>query len=192
MAGDPGRPARADRGPYRVRQDPCRVSRGDRRASAARAGRQPPGRDANRLRLAIEGAVERYQAQPRGAARRCARSITLPRVARCRDPHLGAHRRHAAGRASTHGALAAACRRNNTGVALHPARLRVGPQNAGDDAYGDRRRDPRTGAEQARLPPGAFARTPRSPLYSPAVARRPLRHPEAHRESRAFSRRRPP
>ena len=46
------------------------------------------------------------------------------RTAGRRDPHLGAHRRHAARRARAHAPPAAAHPRHDAGVALHPARLR--------------------------------------------------------------------
>ena len=83
------------------------------------------GRDAGRLRLAAEGALERHPAQSGGAARRHPRGAARARTARCRDPHLGAHRRHAAGRARPRATHPAAHRRDHAGVALHPARLRV-------------------------------------------------------------------
>ena len=46
---------------------------------------------------------------------------------RRRDPHLGAHRRHAAVRAGTDAAQAAAHRSHHARVFVHPARLAVGP-----------------------------------------------------------------
>ena len=78
-----------------------------------------------------------------------------------RDPHAGAHRRHAAERAREHAPAAAAHRRHDAGVAVHAAGLGVGPRDAVDDAHGDRRRDPRARAEQARQPPRAVARAAR-------------------------------
>ena len=50
---------------------------------------------------------------------------------------------------------------HHAGVALHPARLGVGPRDAGDGAHGDRRRDPRGRRRQARQPPRAVARAAR-------------------------------
>ena len=52
-------------------------------------------------------------------------ALALPRIAGCRDPQLGAHRRHAARRAPAHAPHAAAYRRHHAGIALHPARLRI-------------------------------------------------------------------
>ena len=62
------------------------------REGAARGAR---GRDARRLRLAAQGAVERHPEQPGGAARRHPRRAGGARAARRRDPHARAHRRHA-------------------------------------------------------------------------------------------------
>ena len=99
MAGDPGRPACADRGAHRVRQDAGRVSRGDRRAGAARAGGQL--RDETQIVYvsplkALSNDIQRNLEAPLAGVREALRAQGL---ARCRDPHLGAHRRHAAGRA---------------------------------------------------------------------------------------------
>ena len=100
VAGDPGRPACADRRADRVGQDARRLPRGDRRPGPARRSDGGlAGRDAGRLRLAAEGAVQRHPAQSRSAARRHPRGAARARAAGRRDPHLGAHRRHAAGRA---------------------------------------------------------------------------------------------
>ena len=118
------------------------------------------GRNPDRLRLAAQGAVERHPAQPRSAARRHPRGAAGARLARRRDPHLGAHRRHARRRARPHAPPPAAHRRDHAGVALHPARLGIGPRDARDHPHRDRRRDPRRGAEQARHPSGALARAP--------------------------------
>ncbi len=118
-------------------------------------------RRSRRLRLAAEGAVERHPAQPRSAAGRHPRRARGARASRRRDPHAGAHRRHAAGRARQHAPPPAAHRRHHAGVALPPARLRVRPRDARDHAHGDRRRDPRARAEQARQPSRAVARAPR-------------------------------
>ncbi len=159
VAGDPGRPSYPDRGADRLGQDARRLSRGDRRAGAAGARGRPRRRDADRLRVAIEGAVERYPAQPRSSARRHRRGLAPAGAAGGRHPHLGAHRRHRAGRAGAHAPHPAAYRRHHARIALHPARLRIRPQDAGDDANRDRRRDPRGGAEQARFASGGVART---------------------------------
>ena len=79
------------------------------------------------------------------------------RPARCRDPVLGAHGRHAAGGASACREAPAAYRRDNAGVALHPARLGFRPLHAEDHARRDRGRDSCRGIEQARLASCAFA-----------------------------------
>ena len=56
-------------------------------------------------------------------------------LARRRDPHLGAHRRHAAGRARGDAPQAAAHPRHHAGIALYPADQRVGPQDAREHAH---------------------------------------------------------
>ncbi len=148
------------------------------------------GRDADRLRLAAEGAVERHPQEPRGAARRHSPRPCARRPAGSRDPHLGAHRRHAAGRARPRDPPAAAHRRDDAGIALHPARLGIRPEDAGDDAHRHRRRDPRGGAEQARRASRAVAGAPRRALRRQAAAHRPVGDAEADRGGRALPRRR--
>ena len=71
VAGNPGRPARADRGAHGLGQDARSLSAGDRYAGATGPRRPARKRDPGRLRLAPEGAVERHQPQPRNAACRC-------------------------------------------------------------------------------------------------------------------------
>ena len=117
-----------------------------------------PRRDAGRLRLAAQGAVERHPEQPRRAARRNPSRARGARAAGRRHPHARAHRRHAAERASGHAAAPAAYRRHDTRVALRAARLGIGPQDARDDPNGDRRRDPCARRQQARQPPRVVAR----------------------------------
>ena len=90
------------------------------------------------------------------------------------DPHLGQDGRHRRVRAGAHASPAAAHRRDHAGIALRPARLGIRPQDAGDDPLGDRRRDPRDRAEQARRPSRLVARAPLGALRRPAPAHRPL------------------
>ena len=187
LAGLPGRPARADRGAHRIRQDARGLPRGHRRAGAPGARARAQGRNPDRLRLAAQGAVERHQAQPRSAARRHPRCAAGAGLARRRYPHLGAHRRHARRRARPHAPSSAAYRGDHAGIALHPARLGIGPRHARDHPDRDRRRDPRIGAQQARHPSGALARAPGGAVRQPAAAHRPVRHAEADRGGRAFS-----
>ena len=187
VAGDPGRPAHPDRGADRVGQDARRLSRGDRRAGAAGARGRARRRDPDRLRLAIEGLVERYPAQPRNPARRHRRRLAPAGSAGGRHPHLGAHRRHRPGRAGAHAPHPAAYRRHHARIALHPARLRIRPQDAGDDAHRHRRRDPRGGAEQARLASGGVARTAGGAVRAPSAAHRALSDAEADRGGRPLS-----
>ena len=144
------------------------------------------GRDPDRLRLAAQGALERHPAQPRSAAGRHPRKPRGARLAGRGDPHLGAHRRHPARRARPHAPPPAAHRGDHAGIALHPARLGVGPRDAGDHPHRDRRRDPRARRQQARHPLGAFARAAGGALWRSAAAHRPLGHAEADRGGRAF------
>ena len=74
VAGDPVRQGRTDRRADRLGQDAGGVSRRDRRAGARRRAVGLARRDAHRLRLAAEGAVERHQSQSRSAARRHSRA----------------------------------------------------------------------------------------------------------------------
>ena len=154
------RPARADRGADRLGQDAGGVPRGDRRAGARRAlAAAAAGRDPGRLRLAAQGAVQRHPAQPGGAAGRHPRGAAARRACPTSTSAPGcapATRRTAS--ATAHAQAAAAHPRHHAGVALHPARLGVGPRDARDHAHRDRRRDPRAGAEQARRAPRAVAR----------------------------------
>ena len=181
MAGDQGRAPRADRGAHRLRQDARRLSRGDRRAGAPGARGRAARRDAGGLRLAAQGAVERHPEEPRGAARRHPRGARGARPARRRHPHLGAHRRYAGGRARPHAPPPAAHRRDHAGIALHPARLGIGPRDARHHPDGDRRRDPRGGAEQARVAPRRLARAARRLVRPPGAAHRPVGDAEADR-----------
>ena len=190
VAGDPVRAGRADRRADGLRQDAGGVSRRDRRAGARGRAVGFAGRDAHPVRLAAEGAVERHQSQSRSAARRHSRGAARAHDPRRRDPHLGAHRRHAAIRARADAAQAAAHRRHDARVAVHPARLAVGPRDAGDDAHGDRRRNPRGRRQQARLASGAVARAPRCAGRPPGHAHRPVGDAAADRRSRALSGRR--
>ena len=182
LAGDPGRPARADRGADRLRQDARRLPRGDRRAGA-------PGRSRGGLKdetqivyvsplKALSNDIKRNLEAPLAGIREALQRAGL---ARRRHPHLGAHRRHARRRARPHAPPAAAHRRDHAGIALHPARLGIRPRDAGDHADRDRRRDPRAGAEQARHPSGAVARAAGGAVRRPAAAHRPLGHAEADR-----------
>ena len=70
--------------------------------------------------------------QPRSAARRHPRCAARAGLARRRYPHLGAHRRHARRRARPHAPSPAAYRGDHAGIALHPARLGIGPRHARD------------------------------------------------------------
>ena len=187
VAGDPLGPQHADRGADRLGQDAGRVPRGDRRSRPTRRRAGAAGRDRRRLRVAAEGAVERRAHQSRSADRRHPRRAAAALAARRRDPHDGAHRRHAAGRSRQDAQAAAAHRRHDAGIALHPARLGVGPAHAVDDAHGHRRRSACARAEQARQPSGAVARTARCAVRAARDAHRAFGDAEADRGSREVS-----
>ena len=121
----------------------------DARASAHAAG----------LRLAAEGALLRRRAQPARAAAR-ASAPTLQR----RDPH----RRHAAARARGDARAPARHADHDARVAVPDADL-AGAGDLRRRRGGDRGRDPRGRADQARRAPGAHARAARA---QPAGARR--------------------
>ena len=126
---------------------------GDRRAGAQGLERAPARRrDADRLCLAAEGAVERHpEATSRCRSPGSPRSCAARGLPRCRYPHLGAHRRHALGRARRR------CAKKPPHIVVTtPESLYLllgsesGRAHAGDDALGHRRRDARAGVEQAR------------------------------------------
>ncbi len=158
LAGDPLRPQHADRRADGFRQDAGRIPGCDRRSGPPRRRAGAAGRDRRRLRLAAEGAVERRAHQSRSADRRYPRRAPATLAARRRNPHDGAHRRHAAGRPRQDAQAAAAYRGHDAGIAVHPAGFGIRPAHAVDDAHGDRRRSARARAEQARQSSCAFAR----------------------------------
>ena len=156
--------------------------------------RRPAGRDADRLCLAAEGAVERHPARTSKrrspASREELRARGLPDVeirtwVRTGDTPSAERDRDAP--------PAAAHPRDDAGIALHPARLRIRPPHAGDREDRHRRRDPRGRAEQARLASGAVARAARRAVRPAVAAHRPVGDAEADRGGRALpGRRRPP
>ena len=111
-------------------------------------------------------------------------------IARRRDPDVGSHRRYPAKRTPAHGPPAAPYRRHYAGIALHPSRLGIGPQDAGDHPDRDRRRDPCRRPQQARQPSCAVSRAARRPLRRPSAAHRTVGHAESHRRGRALPGRR--
>ncbi len=190
VAGGQSRAERVDRGAYGIGQDAFRLSSRHRFAGATGARRRAAGRNPDRLRLAAQGAVERHPAQSRRAAGRHSRRARQPGAARRRNPRLGAHRRYAFERTQQDAPPSAAYRRHDAGIALHPARLGIRAQNAVDDAHGHRRRDPRSGAQQARRAPRAFAGAAGKPLRRQAAANRPLGDAKADRDGGQVSGRR--
>ena len=83
-------------------------------------------RDADSLRLAAQGAVERHREEPARAARRHRPRVRRAHARRCADPRGRAHGRHAAERARAHAPPAAAHPRHDAGVAVHPAHTESG------------------------------------------------------------------
>ena len=82
----------------------------------------------------------------------------------------------------------AADRRHDAGVAVRAAGLGVRPQDALDDADGDRRRDPRARPEQAGEPSRAVARAPRRAHADASGAHRACRRRRSRsRRSRGIS-----
>ena len=104
---------------------------------------------------ALSNDIQRNLEQPLAGIGAQLTRLGMPRV---RDPRPGAHRRHLADRARGDAPAAAAHPRDHAGVALPAAHQRVRPRDAVDRAHGDRRRDPRGRADQARRAPGADAR----------------------------------
>ena len=190
LAGDQGSPPHPHRRADRLRQNARGLPRGDRRSGAARPRGRADRRNPCRLRLPAQGAVERHPSQPRGPARRHPRGTEAEWASRRRNPHLGPNRRHARVRTRADAPPPAAYSRDDAGIALCPARLRVRAQDAGDGRDRDRRRNPRHGAEQARRPPRRLARTPLGPVRRPALAHRPFRHAKSDSRGCAFPGRR--
>src|ERR1700719_725032 len=106
---------------------------------------------------ALSNDIQKNLEAPLAGIRDALRAQGLPDVdirtwVRTGDPPPAAHPRH------------------HAGIALHPARLRVGAQNAGDDADRHRRRDPRRRRQQARRPSGAVAGAARCAVRQPLAA----------------------
>ena len=155
--------------------------------------------------LLAAGARPRRRDRRSSTSRRCARSRTTSRRTcrarsreirgarpdAARDPRAGAHRRHA-GRASATAMTRAAAAHpgHDAGVALHPAHERRRPRGCCPTvAHGDRGRDPRPRARQARRAPGALARAAGGAGRPAAPAHRPLGDAEAARRGRPLPRR---
>ena len=155
---------------------------GDRCAGAGR--RRPPGRDPGRRRLPAQGSLQRYPAQPGGAAGRHPRGAARAGTARRRRPRHGAHRRYAAGeREKTR-------RRPPHIVVTTPESLYIllvseGPRHAEDDAHRDRGRVSTPLSRPPRRHSGAVAGAARMPGAGEQLpAHRPVRHSEADRRRR--------
>ena len=129
LAGDQGRTQRPDRGADRLRQDAGRLHGGDRRPGApGDAGTLPDETQVVYVRRSRRSpTTSRRTSSSRSPAfgPRCA-SEACPTSRSERRPH----RRHALAGARAYAAQAAAYPRHHAGIALHPARLRVRPQDA--------------------------------------------------------------
>ena len=99
VAGDQGGPARAGRRADRIGQDTRGVSRSDRRL--VREGVEHGLRDETQVVYVspLKALSNDIQQEPRGSDCRHPRRARTTGPARRRDPHMRAHRRHAAGRA---------------------------------------------------------------------------------------------
>ncbi len=166
MARDRLRQAHADLRSNGLGEDPGIVPLGDR-PSRPRAG---PARlrSADRVRVAPQGPLLRHRAKPAGPA------------AGDRGTDLGraADGRHAADRAAEDAPRAAGHPDHHARVAVSDDQL-GGPRDPRRSRGGDRRRDPRRGAVQARIPPGADLGATRPPRRPACPANRPLRDPAA-------------
>ena len=147
-----------------IGQDAERVSVGDRHP------RPPPraawNRGEDRLRLAPESALLRRRAQPaRAAEGHRRRGLGRP-----------SHRRHPAEGAPGDEADTAGHPDHDAGVAVSDDHL-TGARDPHRGRGGDRRRDPRRGAVQARLASGADARAPLAPRAQSRSRRAGLARP---------------
>ena len=172
--------------PTGLGQDAGGVSGRHRHAGARGCRGRPAGCDARGVRVAVEGAVQRHPAQPRSAARGDFRRAHQGGIARAGNPRAGAHRRHLAERARGHAQAAAAHPRDDAGVAVPAAHQRFGPRDAGHRAHGDRRRNPRRRADQARRAPVADPGAAGRQCGAAHAACRLVGDAEADRRSRAF------
>ncbi len=151
----------------------CRPRQAPENARGVPLGPRPPGgrahaggggpANAARIRLAAEGPLVRHRAQPARAAPRHRRRR------RGRDPHG----RHATARPPGDAAPAARRAHHHAGVPVPDAHLACA-RHAERRGVGDRRRDPRRRADQARCAPGADARAARAPRRKPGAADRPV------------------
>ena len=176
LARDQGRPPHPHRRAYGIGQDACGLSGCDRRPGSTGSRGRAPRCDAGRLRVAAQGAVERHSSQSRGAAGRHPGATAPERARGCRNPHLGQNGRHARSRARPDAPPSAAHPGDDAGIALRFARLGVRARDAQDRAVGDRRRNPRCRAEQARRASRLVAGEARGAVRRPPAAHWPLRH----------------
>ncbi len=144
----------------------------------------PAGRNRDRLRVALEGIVERHPAEPRSAARGHPRRTRRTRPARCRGSaptvrtgDTSASERQQAFRKPPHILVTTP---ESLYVLLGSA---SGRSDAVDRAHGDRRRNPRGGRQQARQPSRAVARTARRRCARQPPARASASRPRKSRSS---------
>ena len=196
LAGDQGRAPCADRRAHRIGQDAGRLPGGDRRAGAAGRRERPRRRDADRLCLAAQGALERHPQESRGAAcrhpRGAARARACPRSRSARWVRTGD---------TPPGERDRMRRKPPHIVVTTPESLyillgsEVGPRHARDHAHRDRRRDPCARAQQARRASGAVARAARRALPAApccaSASRRPRSRSRTSRTSSSASAARP-
>ena len=133
-------------------------------------------RDAGRLRLAAEGAVERHPSQSRSAARRHpARARSAAACPTSRSARWVRTGDTAAIRARADAPQAAAHSGDDAGIALRAARLGIRPRDAGDRRASVIVDEIHAVApQQARRASRAVARAPVGALRRPAAAHRPL------------------
>ena len=174
VAGDRHRRAHADLRSDRLRQDAGRVPLGARPARRRAVGRP----HAAGLRLAAQGALLRRGEEPARAAARDRRRREGG------DPH----RRHAAEGPARHGPPSARHPDHDARVAL-PDADQPGARHLRGRRAGDRRRDPRGRADQARRSSGADAGAARRAGRRRGPADRAVGDAEPARGGRALPRR---
>ena len=106
------------------------------------------------------------------------------------DSRGGADRRHTRLAAAADAAAAAASAGDHAGVVVPAAHFGAEPGDSARREDGDRGRDPRPGARQARVAPGAVAGAARAAVPAGAPAYRTLGHSAAHRPDRGLPGRR--
>src|SRR5713101_3406984 len=156
------RPRRALVRAHRQRQDARRVHVGDKQARARRRKRRADRRSLGALRLAAQGARQRYTSKSRRAAVRGQGGRVGTRAEARGDSRGTSHRRHAGGRADGDAEAATADPGHDARIAVHPADLAAFSREAACGPLRDCRRTSCGRGQQARRASDGHARAART------------------------------